>query len=91
MKKAGIRIGYFPKFIRQYNVFGEDLRAEIKEKINLLKDPRNHEFLKVHKLRGYFKGCYSFSVNYKTRIVFEYVSKREIALLAIGDHDVYKK
>jgi len=90
MKRAEVRIGYFPKFVRQYKVLDKDFREEIKEKVELLKDSRNHKSLKVHKLHGNFKGCYSFSVDYKTRIVFVYISKEEIVLLAIGDHDVYK-
>ena len=59
--------------------------------IELLKDKGNHKHLKVHNLHGRLAGRYSFSVNYKTRIVFAYLSKQEIALLAIGDHEVYDK
>ena len=91
MKKPEIRIGYFPKFVRKYRSLDKDFKKEIKEKIELLKDSKNHKSLKVHKLHGDFKGCYVFSVNYKTRIVFEYISKSEVVLLVIGDHDVYKK
>ncbi len=71
----------------------EALQAEIFEKIDLFRDSANHEGLKVHQLRGKLKGCYSFSVNYKIQIVFEYLSvqPKEALLLTIGDHDVYKQ
>jgi len=71
------------------NKLDKELREEAIEKIGLLAEPTNHRFLKVHKLHGPLAGLHSFSVNYKTRIVFEYISKYEVALLSIGDHDIY--
>ena len=85
-----LEINYKPSFICSYNEAEVSLREEIKEKITLFRNKINHKNLKVHKLHGNLKDCYSFSVNYKTRIVFEYLSKKEVALLAVGDHDLYK-
>ena len=82
---------YFkPTFIRKLKSLEAALQDEIMEKIELFKDEKNHKQLKVHKLQGVLSGKYSFSVNYKTRIVFLYISKNEVVLLAVGDHDVYK-
>ncbi|MFC1787931.1 hypothetical protein ACFLZY_01805 [Patescibacteria group bacterium] len=69
------------------------LQDEVIEKIELFKNPKNHQMIKVHKLTGRLKGRYSFSVNYKTRIVFIYLptKPRQAFLLAVGDHDEYKK
>ena len=85
-----IKIFFKPTFVRQVNKLDKDLVEEVHEKIELFKHKRNHEMLKVHKLHGRFSGCFSFSVNYKVRIVFEYCSDNEVAFLTIGDHDVYK-
>ena len=82
-------VSFKASFLRQMNKLSEDLQEETIEKIGLFKDTRNHQLLKVHKLHGPLAGAYSFSVNYKTRIVFEHVSKTEVALLSIGDHDIY--
>lgn len=84
-----LAVSFKASFIRKINKIDEDLRVEAIEKIDLLKDIQNHRILKVHKLRGPLAGLSSFSVNYRTRIVFEYISKNEVALLSIGDHDVY--
>lgn len=82
---------YFkPTFVRHYKRLDPALQIEVEEKLALFRDPENHAQLKVHKLKGRLRGRYSFSVNYKTRIVFVYLSKREVVLLAVGDHDVYK-
>ena len=83
---------YFkPTFIRKLKSLEAALQDEIMEKIELFKDEKNHKQLKVHKLQGVLSGRYSFSVNYKTRIVFLYISKNEVVLLAVGDHEVYKE
>lgn len=85
-----LKIGYKSSFICLYNEAEVSLQEEIREKINLFKDKNNHKSLKVHKLHGSLKDRYSFSVNYKIRIVFRYLSKNEVVLLAVGDHDLYK-
>lgn len=75
--------------MRQLAKLETGLQEEVMEKIEMLRDVRNRQRLKVHKLHGRLANRHSFSVNYKTRIVFTYISKQEIALLAIGDHAVY--
>lgn len=82
-------VSFKPSFLRKMGRLDTDFKEEVFEKVNLLKDNRNHRILKVHKLHGKFSDYFSFSVNYKTRIVFEYVSKNEVALLTIGDHTIY--
>ncbi len=84
-----MKIGYKATFIRQFNKLEVALQEEVLGKLGLLRDVKNHKQLKVHKLHGPLSGRYSFSVNYKTRIVFSYMRREEITLLAIGDHAVY--
>ncbi|MBU6431235.1 MAG: hypothetical protein KGJ58_03275 [Patescibacteria group bacterium] len=85
-----LKVNFKPTFIKQFKKFETALQEETFEKIELFKDTKNHKQLKVHKLNGVLSGRYSFSVNYKTKIVFLYLSKNEAVLLSIGDHDVYK-
>lgn len=87
-----MEIVYTPEFLRSLKKLPHELQEEAIEKIDLFRDLLNHKKLKVHKLKGMLRGRYSFSVNYKTRIIFRYVRKpKEAVLLAIGDHDVYQK
>lgn len=86
-----MKVHFKPTFIKKFNKLETALREEVLEKIELFKETKNHKQLKVHKLNGVLLGRYSFSVNYKTRIVFTYLSKTEAVLLSIGDHEVYKK
>ena len=84
-----MKVSFTRAFFKRLNKFEKDYKEMVFEKSEEFKDLKNHKQLKVHKLHGKFSKFYSFSVNYKTRIVFEYVSKTEVALLSIGDHDIY--
>lgn len=83
-------VSFKPSFIKKLNKLDKGLQEEVLERIELFKKVENHRLLKVHKLHGQLSDCFSFSINYKVRIVFEYLSKSEVVLLYIGDHDIYK-
>jgi len=85
-----VEILFKASFVKQVNKLEKDLLDEVFEKIELFRNPENHLALKVHKLHGKLKHTWSFSVNYKTRIVFIYESKKQVVFLGIGDHDMYK-
>ncbi len=85
-----IAIEYAPAFLRQLKKSPLGLQEEAQEKIALFKSRSNHRQLKVHKLKGELAGKWSFSVNYRDRIVFKWLSDNEAGFLAIGDHDIYK-
>lgn len=85
-----IELFYSTIFIRKMKKTDVELREEIIEKLELFKDSRNHNSLKVHKLHGELDGKYSFSVNYKFRVIFSYIQKNMVSILTFGDHDIYK-
>jgi len=77
---------YTPTFVRMYLGLDQNLKEEIRESIELFRIRDNHTKLKVHKLKG-IENAYSFSVNYKIRIIFEYENKQTVNLIYIGFHD----
>ncbi|QQR64781.1 type II toxin-antitoxin system mRNA interferase toxin, RelE/StbE family [Candidatus Kaiserbacteria bacterium] len=85
-----MNIAYTPQFVRMFRRLEHALKEEAIEKIELFTEDPTHSQLKAHKLKGKLKNRYSFSVNYQIRIIYTPISKNEVALLAIGDHDVYK-
>lgn len=87
-----IKIHYTIPFLREVDSLSaqKELSAEIAEKIKLFEDRKNHRQLRVHKLKGPLSGFWSFSVNYKYRIIFEPLGKNEVVFHDIGNHDVYK-
>ena len=85
-----LEISATPQFRKMFSKLENSLQEEALQKIEMLRDASNHIHLRVHKLKGTQKKHYSFSVNYKIRVLFIYLTEVEIVLTAIGDHDVYK-
>ena len=80
---------YHPKFAREYKRLPERVKdlAEVREKI-FRADPFDSR-LKTHKLKGPLSGFWSFSVNQKYRIIFDFVGKDTVRFYSVGDHDIY--
>lgn len=85
-----MKIIYSPRFQKNFKKLSIEIIDNTIEKILLLEENLFHTQLKTHKLHGKLNDYYSFSVNYKYRVIFE-VDKEEIILLDIGDHDIYKQ
>lgn len=80
-----------PRFRKDFKKLPSDLQEEVFEKISLFKETKNHKSLHVHQLHGRMKGAWSFSVNYRYRIVFQWENKKKAAILInIGDHSIYQ-
>jgi len=83
-----MKIYYHPQFRSSYQKLSLHIKdkAETKERI-FRKDPFDHR-LKTHKLHGKLKRLWSFSVDDKYRVVFEF-SASNVIFLDIGDHKIY--
>jgi plasmid maintenance system killer protein len=88
-----MEVSFTAAFVRQLKSLPTELQEEALEKIKMLGDLKNHQTLKVHKLKGRLAGCFSFSVNFSVRIAFFYPKgkPKQACLLFIGKHDVYEK
>jgi plasmid maintenance system killer protein len=85
-------IAYTASFVRRYKKLPRPLKDEVKERINTFRDPIHHESLRVHKLNGPLKKFHSFSVNYRYRIIFQFVNNGKTAHLHdIDDHEIYER
>jgi mRNA-degrading endonuclease RelE of RelBE toxin-antitoxin system len=78
----------FNRAIKKIADQNKNLYEEVLDKIVEFQDPNNHKQLKVHILHG-MGGVYSFYVNYKIRVVFEFSTKNKkvASLLYVGGHD----
>lgn len=88
--KSKIEILYSPTFAKNYKKIPILIRkkAEKKEKIFRI-DPFTPS-LKTHKLTGKLSEYWSFSVDYKYRIVFRFISTQKVLLVDVGTHSVYR-
>ncbi len=84
-----MRIYYTPNFKRQYKKLSEKIKdlAEAQEKIFVI-DPFNPK-LSTHKLHGRFKDFWSFSIDAKHRIIFEFIKSDKVVFHSVGDHNIY--
>lgn len=86
-----MQVLYAPTFLRILKSLPTDLQEETIEDIEAFTHFDQHARLKVHKLKGRLAGRHAFSVNYRYRIVFQYLKQNTAVMLAIGDHDVYRQ
>jgi len=88
-----MKIIYEPMFLRRLKGLSLSVQYETFEKVALFEDTKNHKALRVHKLQGTFRNCYSFSITSSMRIVFCYGNEKPktIHFLTIGDHDMYDR
>lgn len=82
-------IYYSSKFAREYRKLPNDIKkvAERRERLFRLNpfDPN----LKGHKLKGVLTGFYSFSINQKCRIIFDFAGRDIIWFHSVGEHSIY--
>ena len=85
-----MKIYYSSKFEKEYKRLSNKVKltAEKKEKI-FRNDPFDSK-LKTHKLTGRLKDFYSFSIDFKHRIIFEFSGKNIVWFHSIGSHEIYK-
>lgn len=85
-----MQIFFAPRFVRQFKKLSPELQADVEKAIELFRASSRDQSLNLHKLQGKLKGFFSFTVNYRYRIVCEQDGENVWALLAVGDHDVYR-
>lgn len=86
-----MNILYSAKFIRQYRKLTGEVKNDFEARELIFRGDNFDARLKTHKLHGRFDGFFSFSVNYKYRIVFEYINnKKDVRFHVIGNHDIYE-
>ena len=85
-------IQYSPTFKRLYRKLQEEVKISTERKEKIFRDNPFDSRLKTHKLHGRLAGLFSFSINIKYRIIFEFdVSDKNIVHFhAIGTHDIYE-
>lgn len=82
-------IFYHPRFHKSFAALPEVFQHKVERRVSIFrKDPHDHR-LDTHKLHGKLQNFWSFSVDDKYRILFEF-DNSDVIFLDIGDHDLYK-
>ena len=85
-----MEIIYSTKFFREYKRLPLNIKklAE-KRQLIFLKNPFDPR-LKTHRLTGKLKDYWSFSIDYKHRIIFELRDRNEVWFHSVGTHAIYR-
>jgi len=85
-------IYYHPQYSRSYGRLDSPLRRLVDERIKIFRadafDPR----IDTHRLHGKLKKQWSFSIDRRNRVLFEFLNKAksEVVFLDVGDHSIYR-
>jgi len=83
-------IRYSSKFYKEYKRLSAEVKKQAeKQEIIFHSNPFDIR-LKTHKLTGKLKNFWAFSIDYKHRIIFEFVSEDMIWFHSVGSHQIYR-
>lgn len=85
-----MKIHYSSKFAREYRKLPLSVKKTAEEKEKIFREDPFDKRLKTHKLKAGLKGFWSFSIDNKYRIIFEFISKQEVWFHSVGPHDIYR-
>lgn len=80
---------YSSRFKRSFKKIPKELQEATWRSLQIFCESPFHPFLKTHKLS--VGELWAFSVDYKNRVIFQFLSEDSILLINIGDHSVYRK
>jgi len=81
---------YSSGFKQSLNKFSLKEKKIIKNKLNIfIKNPFSPQ-LRTHKLTGKLSNYWSFSINYRLRVLFEFIDSQTVGLVDIGIHSIYR-
>jgi len=86
-----MNIYYSPKFAKEYKRLSSQTKKLAEKREKIFRINPFHPSLKTHKLTGHLEGFWSFSINYKNRIVFEFVDANTVHFHSVGTHQIYKQ
>lgn len=80
---------YTPHFKRDAKRLPVSMRKLVEDRLNCFKHDPFDASLKTHKLDGKLRGHWSFSIDYRIRVIFTIEDKSLFVLHSIGDHSIY--
>ena len=84
-----MKIFYSPHFLRAYKKLPKEVQHIAEEREEIFRENWKATFLETHKLKGPFSGFWSFSINHRFRIIFEFDGD-DVHFHDVGDHDIYR-
>jgi len=64
-----------------------NLKEKFSDKLNQFCNEPFAQNLRTHKLSGEFSEYWSFSMDYRIRVIFRFIEEDKVLLISIGYHD----
>ena len=84
------RILYSSRFERALAALGGEYKEIIAQREEIFKEDCFDPRLKTHKLKGKWRGNWSFSLTYSHRVLFEFMEDGTVGFIDVGDHSIYQ-
>ena len=84
-----MKIYLHPRFARSFRRLSTTLKTRAIEREKVFRVNPFDSSLDTHKLHGKLKKQWSFSIDRRFRVVFEFYGK-DVIFLDIGDHSIYQ-
>jgi addiction module RelE/StbE family toxin len=85
-----MKIIYSPKFAREYKKLLPQIKLQAEKAETVFRKNAFDPKLKTHKLSGRLGEFWSFSIDYKYRIIFEFGETDVVYFHSVGNHDIYQ-
>lgn len=85
-----MKIYYNSSFMRQYKKLPQKIQLLLALKEDIFRVTPFHPSLQTHKLHGLWGESYSFSVDRKLRVIFDFDKNGNALFHNIGGHDIYR-
>ena len=84
-----MEVHYTSRFSREAKKVPWHLCKTVEDRVALFKINPFDSRLKTHKLTGALREFWSFSIDYRYRIMFEFLDSGKSIFHSIGDHSIY--
>lgn len=85
-----MEIYYSSEFKKQFKKLPPTLQQLAVAKEPIFKVNPFNPSLRTHKLAGQLYGLWSFSLDYRQRVIFRFLPDRTILFISVGDHSIYR-
>jgi mRNA-degrading endonuclease YafQ of YafQ-DinJ toxin-antitoxin module len=79
-----MKVIYSSHFLKEYRKLSVEIKNIAEKKEKILKNNPFDSRLKTHKLTGNLKDFWSFSIDFKNRIIFEFIDKILFGFILLG-------
>ncbi len=83
-------IEYSHQFLKMYKRLPAQVQQAAEAKENIFRENPFHPSLRTHKLTGKLRDYWAFSIGYNYRIIYSFVTTRQVHWHAVGTHSIYQ-